>query len=189
MTKVELNVLFKKIQKDDKKEVLEFHILGDEIEYKTELMGMAGGIAVLGIGDIKFSAEFKSIQRDSKKITMKFEVKGDSDEKIVKLYPKAGYNVDLSLEASQMSLDEFYDGDGHEGIEYNVDGAGAVVVADGQLNMDEVDDIEVVSEGLSFTLEKSEEDDDLPFTVDVKEEDDDLLSAVEQTEKDDDLLV
>ena len=180
MSKVVLNVLFKKIQKDDKKEVLEFHILGDEIEYKTELMGMAGGIAVLGIEDIKFSAEFKSIQRDSKKITMKFEVKGDSDDKMLKLYPKAGFNVDLSLEASQMSADEFYEGDGHEGIEYSVDSAGAIVVADGQLNMDEVDvdvdQIEVVSEGLSFTVEKPVEEIELPFTVDVaKEKDDDLL--------------
>lgn len=163
MSKVELNVLFKKIQKDDKKEVLEFHILGDEPEYQSELIGMAGGIAVLEIEDIKLSAEFKNIQRDSKKIVLKFEVKGDSGDEIIKLYPKAGFNVNLSLEASQMSLEEFYDGDDHEGIEYNVDEGGTVTVADGQLNMDDVEKVEVVS-------------DDLPFEVEVKEEnDDDLL--------------
>lgn len=172
MPKVEFNALFKKMQKDDKKEVLEFHVLGDEPKHQSELMGMAGGIAVLDVEGVKLSAEFKNVQRDSKKIVLKFEVKGDSGDEIIKLYPKAGFNVDLSLEASQMSLDEFYDGEDHEGIEYNVDGAGAVVVADGQLNMDE---IEVAK-------------DDLPFTVDVKEEEVDLPFTVEQTVNDDDLL-
>lgn len=176
MLKVELNVLFKKIQKDDKKEVLEFHILGDEPKYQSELIGMAGGIAVLDIEGVKLSAEFKNIQRDSKKIVLKFEVKGDSGDEIIKLYPKAGFNVNLALEASQMSLDEFYDGDDHEGIEYKVDGAGAVEVAVGQLNMDEVDEVEVTKDDLPFTVDVKEEDNDLPFTVEQEENgDDDLL--------------
>lgn len=153
MTSVKLNVLFKKIQKDDKKEVLEFHILGDEPEYQSELIGMAGGIAVLEIEGIKLSAEFKNIQRDSKKIVLKFEVKGDSGDEIIKLYPKAGFNVNLLLEASQMSLEEFYDGEEHEGIEYGVNNDGTVEVANGQLNMDEVDEIEVAKDDLPFTVE------------------------------------
>lgn len=135
---IQLDVLFKKIQKDDKKEILEFHVLGDEVQHKTELISMAGGIAILGIGDIKLTAEFKSIQRDSKKVALKFEAKGDSEEKTIKLYPKAGFNVKLSLEPSQMSIEEFEDGEDHEGIEYSVKGDGSVEVADGQLNMDEI---------------------------------------------------
>lgn len=134
---IQLDVLFKKIQKDDKKEILEFHVLGDEIQHKTELISMAGGIAILGIGDIKLSAEFKSVQRDSKKVALKFEAKGDSEEKTIKLYPKAGFNVKLSLEPSQMNIEDFNDGEDHEGVEYNVNGDGTAEVV-GQMNMEEV---------------------------------------------------
>lgn len=140
MKKIELHVLFKKIQKDDKKEVLEFHILSDEIPHKSELIGMAGGIAILEVeGTDKLTAEFKSIQRDSKKASLKFEVKGDNNEKIVQLYRLAGSNVKLTLEESQMSIDDFYDEDQHEGLEYNLDKNGTVeVVADEQITSDEV---------------------------------------------------
>ncbi|MFJ8100402.1 hypothetical protein [Lysinibacillus sp. NPDC096212] len=138
MANVQLDVLFKKIQKDDKKEVLEFHILGDDVQYKSELINMAGSIVIIEIGDVKLSAEFKSIQRDSKKVVLKFEAKGDSEEKTIKLYPKAGFNVKLSLEQSQMSIEEFEEE--HDGIEYNVDGDGSVSVPSGQMSMDEVDE-------------------------------------------------
>lgn len=158
---VELNVLFKKMQKDDKKEVLEFHILGDEPKYQTELIGMAGGIAVLDVEGVKLSAEFKAIQRDSKKISLKFEAKGDSESEIVKLYPKAGWNVNLRLEPSQMSIEEFRES--HEGIEYGVNSDGTVSVADGQIDMDDIE-IEV------------EPEEELPFTVGNEEvNEDDLL--------------
>lgn len=152
---VELNVLFKKMQKDDKKEVLEFHILGDNPQHQTELIGMAGGIAVLDVEGTKLSAEFKNIQRDSKKIALKFEAKGDSESEIIKLYPKAGFNVNLKLEPSQMSIEEFHEGSDHEGIEYGVNNDGTVELAEGQLD---IDDIKV--------------EDDLPFDVDVEKEDD-----------------
>ncbi|GKV66712.1 MULTISPECIES: hypothetical protein [unclassified Sporosarcina] len=139
MKKIELHVLFKKIQKDDKKEVLEFHILSDEIPHKSELIGMAGGIAILEVeGTEKLTAEFKSIQKDSKKAALKFEAKGDNNEKIVQLYRLAGSNVKLNLEESQMSIDEFYDEDEHEGLEYNLDKNGTVEVVDGQITSEEV---------------------------------------------------
>lgn len=138
MSKIELDVLFKKMQKDDKKEVLEFHILGDEIPHKTELMEMAGGIAVLNVDEIGISAEFKSIQRDSKKVALKFEAKGDNDKELIDLYAMAGYNVKLFLEPSQMSIDEFYEEDSEPGIEYNVNDGGVVEVAKGQLSADDI---------------------------------------------------
>lgn len=147
MAKVELDVLFKKIQKDDKKEVLEFHILGDDVKYKSELIGMAGSIVIIEIGDVKLSAEFKSIQRDSKKVVLKFEAKGDSEEKTIQLYPKAGFNIKLLLEQSQMSIEDIDDEEDHEGLEYNVNGDGSVSVPSDQLSIEDVN--------------KSESDDDL----------------------------
>ncbi|WP_242694655.1 hypothetical protein [Pseudogracilibacillus auburnensis] len=138
MSKIELDVLFKKMQKDDKKEVLEFHILGDEIPYKSELISMAGAIAIINIEDIKLSAEFKSIQRDSKKVVLKFEAKGDSEDEIIKLYPKAGFNVKLFLKPSQMSIDEFYEGEQDPGLEYNVNNDGTVEVSQGQMDMNDI---------------------------------------------------
>ncbi len=135
MPKIKLNVLFKKIQKDDKKEVLEFHVLGDQIPYKTELISMAGELAVLEIMEIEIPANFKSIQRDSKKVVLQFEVKGDSVEKIIKLYPKAGSNVDLYLEPSQMSFEDL-ETNNHEGIQYGVNGDGTVEVPENQMSMD-----------------------------------------------------
>src|SRR5690625_2616023 len=99
MSKVELNVLLKKIQKDDKKSVIEFHILNDEVPFANELIHLAGGLAILKVNDNeKISAEFKKIQRDSKKAVLQFEVKGDNDEEIIDLYKVAGNHVDLELE-------------------------------------------------------------------------------------------
>lgn len=139
MSQIKLNVLFKKIQKDDKKEVLEFHVQGDELEHSDELVQLAGNIAVLEIEHSEagqISAEFKSIQRDSKKTTLKFNVKGDS-ENIIKLYTFAGSNVSLFLKPSQMSIEEFNEADDHEGIEYGVNQDGTVEI-EGQVNMDDI---------------------------------------------------
>ncbi|MFJ7976564.1 hypothetical protein ACIQZI_12800 [Peribacillus sp. NPDC096379] len=89
MSQTQLNVLFKKIQKDDKKEVLEFHVQGDELPNSEQLVGMAGSIVFLNVETSKagkINTESKSIQRDSKKTTLKFNVKGDSEEKMNKLY-------------------------------------------------------------------------------------------------------
>lgn len=135
MSKVELNVLFKKLQRDDKKEVLEFHNQSDELPNSETLVMMAGNMANLVIRGSEaeaIPAEFKSIQRDSKKTVLKFEVKGDSQDKIIKLYPYAGRNVDLEIEPSQMSIEEFEEP--REGIEYSVNKDGTVE-AEGQLRI------------------------------------------------------
>ncbi len=140
MTNVKLNVLFKKMQKDDKKEVLMFHVLSDELPHADELLKMPGTIVHLTVekSDVEpIGAEFVSIQRDSKKTVLKFNVKGDKKDKINKLYPFAGENVSIILEPSQMSIDEFYE-EPHEGMEYNVKSDGTTEVAPGQLKL--VDD-------------------------------------------------
>lgn len=139
MTKIELDVLFKKMQKDDKKEVLEFHIIDDEIPHSNELIQMAGGMTVLTIGEHEsLTAEFKKIQRDSKKTVLQFETKGDNEEKLIKLYKLAGSYVKLNLEPSQMTIDEFYEGDKDPGIEYNVDEGGTVEVVKGQMSLGDI---------------------------------------------------
>lgn len=136
---IELDVLFKKMQKDDKKEVLEFHIIDDELPHANTLIQMAGSIAILEINKVKLSAEFKSVQRDSKKTVLKFEIKGDSDKEIILLYPLAGTNVDLQLEPSQMSIDEFYEAEEHDsGLEYQIDTGGVVQVNKGQMALDDI---------------------------------------------------
>lgn len=122
MSKIELSVLFKKLQRDNKKEVMEFHVQGDELPNSKEIVLMAGNMSTVEIQGTEvgqISAEFKSIQRDSKKTVLKFEVKGDNDDKIIKLYKYAGSHVTLYLEPSQMSIDDFYAGDLEGAVEVN----------------------------------------------------------------------
>ena len=160
MSKFEINVLFKKIQKDDKKEVLEFHVQGDELPHSKELIDLAGNIVVIDVTTSpagKFNAEFKAVQRDSKKTTLKFNVKGDSDDKIIQLYPFAGKTVKLVLEPSQMSVDDFYE-EPHEGIKVQVEKGGtATVVSENQMTIDDVENKE------DLFAKRSELDDDDSF--------------------------
>ncbi|RPJ97266.1 hypothetical protein CW357_00955 [Rummeliibacillus sp. TYF005] len=141
MTNIQLNVLFKKMQKDDKKEVLMFHVLSDELPHADELLKMPGSITVLEIAKSELepiAAEFANIQRDSKKTVLKFNVNADSKGKIDKFYPFAGSNVDLLIQPSQMSIEEFYE-EPHEGIKYEVNKDGTVTVPEGQLKIDDVE--------------------------------------------------
>jgi hypothetical protein len=61
------------------------------------------------------TAEFMNMQRDSKKTVMKFAIKGDSEEKAQELYKFAGRNVKLAVQPSQMTIDDFYSEDDHDG--------------------------------------------------------------------------
>lgn len=139
----QLNVFFKLMQKDDKKEVLKFEIPGNDNEQAgRELFDMSGGIVIFSIDGCEageVTAEFKNIQRDDKKTVMKFFIKGDSEEKAQQLYRHAGRNVKLSVAPSQMSIDEFYGDDEHEGINYSVNGDGTINVDENQLTIDDAD--------------------------------------------------
>lgn len=144
MTTIKLNVLFKKMQKDDKKEVLMFHVLSDELPHADELLKMPGTIALLTVEDSdieSLGAEFVSIQRDNKKTVLKFNVKSDAKETVGKLYPFAGSNINLTLQQSQLSIDEFFEGV-DEGIEYSIEQDGSIYVDPNQLEIDEVDAFE-----------------------------------------------
>lgn len=133
MTKIQLNVLFKKMQKDDKKEVLQFHVLSDELPHADELLKMPGTIVYLTAEKSNvdpIGAEFANIQRDSKKTAIKLNVKSDAKGVVNQLYPFAGGNVSITLEPSQMSIDEFYE-EPYEGMEYNVKPDGTTDVTPG----------------------------------------------------------
>ncbi|PED05276.1 hypothetical protein [Bacillus pseudomycoides] len=144
MTNVKLNVLFKKMQKDDKKEILKFHVVSDELPHADELLKMPGTIVLLTVEESEIEpigAEFLRIQRDSKKTVIDLHIKGDTKDKINQLYSFAGKNVSIILEPSQMSIDEFYE-EPHEGVEYNVNPDGTTEVAPGQINIDDEETIE-----------------------------------------------
>lgn len=137
--KTELNVFFKLQQKDDKKEILKFEIKGNEDGQTNDLYKLAGSIIVFDIEGCaagETTAEFMNIQRDSKKTAVKFAIKGDSEEKAQELYKYAGRNVKLSVQPSQMSIDDFYDDDDeHKGTEYSVNGDGTVDVDENQIDI------------------------------------------------------
>ncbi|MFH0067514.1 hypothetical protein [Peribacillus sp. NPDC056705] len=141
MTKTILNVLFKKMQKDDKKEILHFHVQGNDLPNTQELVGLAGSIVILNVNESEagtFNAEFVSVQKDSKKTALKFNIKGDSDDKVIKLYPHAGRSVTLYMEPSQKSFDDFNEEDEHEGIEYKINTDGTAVISPNQMSIEDV---------------------------------------------------
>jgi len=158
---VQLNVLFKKMQKDDKKEVLHFQVQGDELPDAQQLVELAGGIVVFEVDGCdagELNAEFATLQRDSKKTVLKMNIKGDSEDKAVKLYRYAGRNVTLKLQAAQMTVDEFYNEEPHEGIEYRVNPDGTADVDQQQVTLEEAAELAEHS-----TPETPADDDDLPI--------------------------
>ncbi|EIT85939.1 hypothetical protein A374_08889 [Fictibacillus macauensis ZFHKF-1] len=118
---IEMNVFFKMMQKDDKKEVLKFEIKGNEDEQSgNDVFVLSGSIVVFtikGCNAGEVTAEFMNIQRDSKKTVLKFAIKGDSEKKAQELYKFAGQNVNLMIQPSQMSLDDFYEDNGPSEVE------------------------------------------------------------------------
>ncbi|AQT84115.1 hypothetical protein ERICIV_03379 [Paenibacillus larvae subsp. larvae] len=149
----EINVLFKSMQRDDKKEVLKFELKGNENDGNAQkLVEMAGTIVILNLPGLteEISAEFLNIQRDSKKTVMKLALKGDSEEKALELYKRAGRNVLLMLKPSQMSIEEYYEED--EGLEYTVKADGTVEVDQDQVTIEDVE-----------TPETKDTEDALPF--------------------------
>lgn len=127
---IQINVLFKKMQKDDKKEILMFHILSDETKYAAELLKLTGKMTILTVTADKqeyepIQAEFVNLQRDNKKTVLKFNVATEEEERVNALYPAAGTNIDLLIQPQQLTIDDLED---HEGIEYGVGLDGTVDV-------------------------------------------------------------
>lgn len=119
---IRINVLFKKMQKDDKKEILMFHILADETKFAAELLRLTGKMTILtlsveGADYEPIQAEFVNIQRDSKKTVLKFNVATEDEERVNAIYPAAGTTVDLIIQPQQMTIDDVQP---DKGIEYSV---------------------------------------------------------------------
>ena len=128
---IQISVLFKKMQKDDKKEVLMFHILTDETKHAAELLRLTGKMTILTVSDDEgpyepIQAEFVNLQRDNKKTVLKFNVATEDVDRVNAIYPAAGTNISLLIQPQQMSIDDIEDE--HEGIPYEIDSNGTVEV-------------------------------------------------------------
>lgn len=112
---INITVLFKKMQKDDKKEVLLFHDSSADTKFASELLLLTGKMTILTIstkskeGDKQYEpiqAEFVNLQRDNKKTVLKFNVATEDEERVNALYPAAGTTVELLIQSQQMTIDE-----------------------------------------------------------------------------------
>jgi hypothetical protein len=142
MSIVTTNIEFTEMKKN-KKESLKFTLKGDDANGTgKQLYDMAGSIVhmeIKGCAVGKFPAEFVDIKKSAKGVVANFLLKGDlSDEKSGLIYAySGGRNVELSLEETQMSIEDFHD-DEHDGIEYTVNLDGTINADKDQLNMEEV---------------------------------------------------
>lgn len=145
MSAVIVNIEFTEMKKN-KKESLKFTLKGsDENAVGKKLYDMAGSIVhmqIKGCAVGKFPAEFVDIKKSAKGVVANFLLKGDlSDEKSGQIYAySGGNNVELTLEESQMSIEDFHDDETEweehepeeEGLEYQVneDGTAELKPAD-----------------------------------------------------------
>lgn len=125
-----IDVLFKKMQKDDKKEILMFHILTDESKHAAQLLKLTGKMTILTLSDDEgeyepIQAEFVNLQRDNKKTVLKFNVATEDEDRVNALYPAAGTHVKLLIQPQQMSIDDVPINDG---VKYEVNSDGVVDV-------------------------------------------------------------
>ncbi|MGI8351700.1 hypothetical protein NiCM35_18255 [Niallia circulans] len=135
---------FNKQTKDSKKELIQFYVKGDD-EKKPEINHLTREVVELEIEGVeqKLTCEFSKSAKDSKKTVLDFIVKGDtSSDQSFNFYKMAGSDVTLNIVESQMSIEEFYGEDDHEGIEYSVDKEGNVNVPSDQISMDELNEDE-----------------------------------------------
>ncbi|QGQ97007.1 hypothetical protein EHS13_20020 [Paenibacillus psychroresistens] len=141
MSAVIVNIEFTEMKKN-KKESLKFTLKGDDSQgIGKRLYDLAGSIVHMEIKDCavgKFPAEFVDIKKSAKGVVANFLLKGDlSDEKSGQIYSHSGGTaVELTLESSQMSIEDFHDpetewveteGDEKQaGLEVKVDASGTV---------------------------------------------------------------
>ncbi|MBW4083607.1 hypothetical protein [Paenibacillus sp. S150] len=171
--KIQVAAHFNKQTKDSKKELVQFHVKGED-EKKPELNAMTRSVVLLSIEGVEKSltTEFSKSTKDAKKTVLEFIVKGDtSSEHSYEFYRKAGSDVVLDIAESQMSIEEFrgdeeYDDEEHdeprEGVHGKLNPDGTVDVDDpNQLTLEDTqgdteggEDGPVIPEGDS---------DDLPF--------------------------
>lgn len=150
---VSVKAHFNKQTKDSKKELVQFHVKGED-EKKPELNKLTREVVILEIEGVeqKLRCEFNKSTKDSKKTVLEFIVKGDaSAENTFNFYKKAGSDVTLNIVESQMSAEEFDEDEQHEGLQYSVGKDGTAAVNPDQLSLDDVtDEREEVFDGDPF---------------------------------------
>ncbi|OMC99131.1 hypothetical protein MKX34_26450 [Paenibacillus sp. FSL R5-0636] len=168
--KIQIAAHFNKQTKDSKKELVQFHVKGDD-EKKPELNAMTRSVVVLSIDGVEQSltTEFSKSTKDAKKTVLEFIVKGDtSSENSYEFYRKAGSDVVLEIAESQMSIEEFRGDDDEEDREEPREGVRGKVNPDGTIELEDKDQltIEQLAEaevGADDGPKIPESDDDLPF--------------------------
>jgi hypothetical protein len=88
--KIQIAAHFNKQTKDPKKELVQFHVKGDD-EKKPELNAMTRSVVVLNIDGVEqaLTTEFSKSTKDAKKTVLEFIVKGDtSSENSYEFYRK-----------------------------------------------------------------------------------------------------
>lgn len=173
MAKQTLNLLFKKIQRDDKKDVLKFEIRSQNKDEKVkspqaiqEMVGEMVNIEIDGMECGPVSAELAKATNVGKKVVLDMNLKGDNAEKAAALFLMAGTDVTLFIEPAQASLLEGEEAkqNDHEGLEYEVDLAGNVTnIKDKKKEKEESEEPETVAEDAKEVAENSLDDDNLPF--------------------------
>jgi len=147
---VSVKAHFNKQTKDSKKELIQFHVKGED-EKKPELNKLTREVVILEIEgvDQKLRCEFNKSTKDSKKTVLEFIVKGDaSAENTFNFYKRAGSDVTLKIVESQMSTDDYED-EQHEGVQYTLNKDGTADVAPNQLSLDDVKEEETDSDLLN----------------------------------------
>ncbi|MGG1618290.1 hypothetical protein [Paenibacillus sp. NRS-1781] len=134
---IQVKANFNKQTKDSKKELVQFHVKGDD-EFKPELNTLTREVVELSIEGVeqKITAEFSKSTKDSKKTVLEFIVKGDtSSAQSFEFYKKAGSDVVLNIVASQMTMEEFQ----KEQKEYR-EGVKGTIAQDGSVTVNREDD-------------------------------------------------
>lgn len=152
---------FNKQTKDSKKELIQFHVKGED-EKKPELNSLTREVVILEIEGVeqKLKCEFNKSTKDSKKTVLEFIVKGDaSAENTFNFYKRAGSDVTLNIIESQMSSDDFED-EPREGIKYQVEKDGTASVSPNQMSLDDIDEEE---DGLEDLPQIEADDEEDPF--------------------------
>ncbi|MEK5173212.1 hypothetical protein NST63_08465 [Heyndrickxia sp. FSL W8-0496] len=170
---VKVKAHFNKQTKDSKKELVQFHVKGED-EKKPELNKLTREVVILEMEGVeqKLRCEFNKSTKDSKKTVLEFIVKGDaSAENTFNFYKKAGSDVTLNIIEAQMSADDFPEENTHEGMKYNVDKSGNVSVPDGQMSIDDVPE----ENNNGDNVDEENEKDSLEVTDDDQLDDDDNL--------------
>jgi FtsZ-binding cell division protein ZapB len=137
MSTVTISATFNKQTKDSKKELVQFHVKGQD-EHKPELNLMcreAVELRLEGIDQV-LTAKFEKKSQDSSKTVLDFILMGNpSTSNSFEFYRKSGQDVILTITESQMSIDELKEA--HEGIKYTQNSDGTVDVDQNQLSMDD----------------------------------------------------